>query len=195
MSKSPQSKRLSKDFNDLLKTIKDTHSAHDGVVTILESAKQTEGVYTVNDNLFDDDYEVSLGTSLQSMENFTVLLRGPLDTPYAGGAFKLHFKTSSEYPFKPPVVTFITKIYHPNINENGAICLDILSGAWSPVFTFVKIIMSICALLSSPNPNDPLRSEAGSLYKSNYKAFLGKAVDETKGRAIRDLNREYLIVK
>ena len=176
MSKAPQSKRLSKDFNDLLKTIRDTHDTQDGVVTS------------------DGPYEESLNDSLNNMSNFTVILRGPLDTPYAGGLFKLNFKTSSEYPFKPPVVTFLTKIYHPNINEKGAICLDILSSQWTPVLTFTKVVMSICALLSSPNPNDPLRSEAGSLYKSDNKKFLIKAIDETKKHAPRDLEREYLVV-
>ncbi len=178
MSKpAPQSKRLAKDFNDLLKTIRDTGSAIDGVVT-------SEG-----------DYDAALSSSLKNMDNFTVLLRGPIDTPYAGGTFRLNFKTSTEYPFKPPTVTFLTKIYHPNINESGAICLDILSSQWTPVLTFTKVIMSICALLSSPNPNDPLRSEAGALYKSDVKKYLTKAVEETKKHAPRDPDREYMIVK
>lgn len=177
MSKAPQSKRLSKDFNDLLKTIRETQNSQDGVVA-------TQG-----------DYDEALNTTLKNMENFTVLLRGPLDTPYAGGLFKLNFKTTSEYPFKPPTVTFLTKIYHPNINESGAICLDILSSQWTPVLTFTKIIMSICALLSSPNPNDPLRSEAGSLFKSDHKKFLIKASEETKKHAPRDPEREYLVIK
>lgn len=199
MSSAPQSKRLIKDFGDLLKVIKETHDSNDGVVSILERVRRpndgTNSDTLSYENNFDDDYDNALSGSLQNMENFEILLRGPLDTPYAGGAFKLHFKIPSDYPFKPPLVTFHTKIYHPNINESGAICLDILSGQWSPALTFTKIIMSICALLSSPNPNDPLRCEAGSLFKSDNKKFLIKAIDETKKHAITDTQRQYMEVK
>lgn len=177
MSKAPQNKRLSKDFNDLIKTIKDTYGEKDGVVTS------------------DGECDIESNPSLKHMDNFTVIIRGPLDTPYAGGMFKINFKTTSEYPFKPPTVTFLTKIYHPNINENGAICLDILSSQWTPVLTFTKVIMSICALLSTPNPNDPLRSEAGSLYKNDFNKFQLKAIEETQKHASKDPEREYFVVK
>lgn len=177
MSKqAPQGPRLKKDFNDLLKTIKDTSESTDGVVTC-------EG-----------DYDSALESTLKNMSDFTVILRGPVDTPYSGGKFRLNFRVSNEYPFKPPTVTFLTKIYHPNINENGAICLDTLSSQWTPVLTFTKVIMSICALLSSPNPNDPLRPEAAQLYKSDLKRFNKEVIEQTKKHAIPDDKREYMIV-
>ncbi|VUZ43603.1 unnamed protein product, partial [Hymenolepis diminuta] len=56
---------------------------------------------------------------------------GPDDSPYAGGIFHLDIHFPPDYPFKPPKITFITKIYHPNINSNGSICLDILKDQWS----------------------------------------------------------------
>ena len=63
---------------------------------------------------------------------------GPPDSPYSGGVFFLNITFPTDYPFKPPKVQFITKIYHPNINANGSICLDILRDQWSPALTISK---------------------------------------------------------
>jgi len=58
-----------------------------------------------------------------------------MDSPYTGGIFYLKITFPSDYPFKPPKVTFTTKIYHPNISSSGSICLDILQGQWSPALS------------------------------------------------------------
>jgi ubiquitin-conjugating enzyme E2 D/E len=60
------------------------------------------------------------------------------ESPYAGGVFFLSIMFPTDYPFKPPKVSFTTKIYHPNINANGSICLDILRDQWSPALTISK---------------------------------------------------------
>ena len=82
------------------------------------------------------------------------VIRGPLGTCYQGGVFNLLIQFPTDYPFKPPKVTFLTKIYHPNIHsETGAICLDILNSAsmWSPALNTLKTILSVSSLLSDPN--------------------------------------------
>ncbi|XP_069773630.1 ubiquitin-conjugating enzyme E2 D4-like isoform X2 [Narcine bancroftii] len=71
-------------------------------------------------------------------------IMGPSDSPYQGGVFFLNIHFPSDYPFKPPKVSFTTKIYHPNINSNGSICLDILRSQWSPALTLSKGMGSIC---------------------------------------------------
>jgi ubiquitin-conjugating enzyme E2 D len=96
---------------------------------------------------------------------------GPKDTPYEGGIFRLSIKFPPEYPFVSPVVKFETKIFHCNILEKGDICLDILKGQWSPAYTIFKVLLSIVALLSDPNPNDPLNADAARLYKTNRKFY------------------------
>lgn len=102
-------------------------------------------------------------------------IMGPTQTCYEGGVFFLDIKFPKEYPFKPPKVYFITKIYHPNINGSGAICLDILKDQWSPALTISKVLLSICSLLSDPNPDDPLVPEIANLYKTNKKLYQTKA--------------------
>jgi len=77
---------------------------------------------------------------------------GPEGSPYAGGVFFLKIQFPQDYPFKPPKVTFRTRIYHCNINSQGAICLDILKDNWSPALTTSKVLLSICSLLTDPNP-------------------------------------------
>ena len=122
----------------------------------------------------------SAGPSGNNMMKWDATIIGPPDTPYEGGIFKLSIDFSHDYPFKPPTIKFITKIYHCNINSNGGICLDILNKNWSPALTISKVLISICSLLSDPNPNDPLVYEIADLYKQN--------------RQLHDINaREYTI--
>ena len=100
---------------------------------------------------------------------------GPDDSPYQGGVFELDIRFPIEYPFKPPKIYFITKIYHPNINSNGGICLDILKEQWSPALTISKVLLSICSLLTDPNPDDPLMVDIAELYKENIEEYKIKA--------------------
>lgn len=92
---------------------------------------------------------------------------GPDESPYAGGVFFLDIHFPADYPFKPPKVHFTTRIYHCNINSNGGICLDILKDQWSPALTISKVLLSICSLLTDPNPDDPLVPDIAQLLKTD----------------------------
>eukprot|EP00695_Tsukubamonas_globosa_P003720 TRINITY_DN799_c0_g1_i2.p1 TRINITY_DN799_c0_g1~~TRINITY_DN799_c0_g1_i2.p1 ORF type:complete len:160 (+),score=16.64 TRINITY_DN799_c0_g1_i2:109-588(+) len=109
---------------------------------------------------------------------WSAVIFGPEDTPWENGTFRLQLEFSEEYPNKPPKVRFITKIFHPNVYNDGQICLDILQANWSPIYDVSAILTSIQSLLTDPNPNSPANSEAARLYRENKRAYE-KKVRET----------------
>jgi len=107
----------------------------------------------------------SAGPRQDDLFHWSSTILGPTESVYEGGVFQLDIRFPPDYPFKPPKIVFITKIYHPNVNSDGAICLDILKDQWSPALTISKVLLSICSLLTDPNPDDPLVPEIAKLYK------------------------------
>ncbi|KAI1138415.1 ubiquitin-conjugating enzyme/RWD-like protein [Hypoxylon sp. FL0543] len=101
---------------------------------------------------------------------------GPPGTPYEGGKFIVDVKIPNEYPFRPPVMKFDTKVWHPNISsQTGAICLDTLSSAWSPVLTIKSTLLSLQGLFESPEPKDPQDAEVAKMMINDREAFNKKA--------------------
>lgn len=94
----------------------------------------------------------SAGPKGENFYEWVSTILGPPGSVYEGGVFFLDIHFSPEYPFKPPKVTFRTRIYHCNINSQGVICLDILKDNWSPALTISKVLLSICSLLTDCNP-------------------------------------------
>ena len=111
--------------------------------------------------------------------NWQATIYGTEGSPYYGGVFYLNISFPYDYPFKPPNINFITKIYHCNINNSGAICLDILKDTWSPALTISKVLLSICSLLNDPNPDDPLMPEIAQEFKHNNELFKKNAAEWT----------------
>merc|ERR1712045_2605 len=89
-----------------------------------------------------------------------------------------------DYPMSAPKVRFITRIYHPNIDKLGRICLDILKDKWSPALQIRTVLLSIQALLSAPNPDDPLANDVAELWKANEAEALKNARDCTRKYAM-----------
>ncbi|OMO74799.1 Ubiquitin-conjugating enzyme, E2 [Corchorus capsularis] len=131
---------------------------------------------------------ISASPSEDNMRYFNVMILGPTQSPYEGGVFKLELFLPEEYPMAAPKmvdsllgaftvtllpgrtvlhVRFLTKIYHPNIDKLGRICLDILKDKWSPALQIRTVLLSIQALLSAPNPDDPLSENIAKHWKTN----------------------------
>jgi len=104
-------KRLTKELKDLEKS----------------REKDKEEGYTLNPATSDDLF------------NWTATIAGPKGSPYEGGVFSLELSIPENYPMDAPEVTFVTKVYHPNISSDGDICLDTLSDQWSPALTLGKV--------------------------------------------------------
>eukprot|EP00915_Cephaloidophora_sp_WS-2016_P001226 GHVH01001706.1.p1 GENE.GHVH01001706.1~~GHVH01001706.1.p1 ORF type:complete len:180 (+),score=26.24 GHVH01001706.1:116-655(+) len=107
----------------------------------------------------------------EDIYNWTGIIQGPEGSPWEGGAFKLTMKFPDDYPMKPPEVTFVTPIFHPNVYNNGSICLDILQNLWAPVFDVSGILMSIQSLLNDPNPDSPANNEAAQYWNNDRREY------------------------
>ena len=121
----------------------------------------------------DPPFNCSAGLSGNGSDLFkwNATIFGPSGSPYEGGVFNLDLEFPNDYPFKPPIVRFITPILHCNINNNGGICLDILKNQWSAALKLNSVILSLSALLANPNPDDPLEFNVARVYKSDINLF------------------------
>ena len=130
-------------------------------------------------------YPSLVKAELKTDENYfdwIVIIFGPKSSPFEGGIFKLEVNLNPKnYPLTPPKMKFLTKMFHPNVNEsNGNICLDILQGEWSPALTILTTAISIISFLTDPNADSPLNSNAATLYKNNRMAYDKKVKDFTR---------------
>ncbi len=116
-----------------------------------------------------------------------IKLKGPQDTPYQNGIFKIQLNISQTYPFQPPHLKFLTKMYHPNIAQyDGGICIDILKDQWSAALKLKSIILSISSLLENPNPRDPLEPHIADEYMNDKKSFVNNVVKYVKKYSIKE---------
>mmetsp|Transcript_9097 Transcript_9097/g.15856 ORF Transcript_9097/g.15856 Transcript_9097/m.15856 type:complete len:191 (+) Transcript_9097:137-709(+) len=123
-----------------------------------------------------------LGNNLQRLRGW---VPGPKDTPYDGGLYEIEIILPNQYPFEPPKMRFVTKVWHPNISsQSGAICLDILKDQWSPALTIKTAMLSLQALLSSPQADDPQDAVVAKQYISEREVFKRQARHWTEAFAL-----------
>jgi ubiquitin-conjugating enzyme E2 N len=121
---------------------------------------------------------------VEIMENnfryFKLKIIGPENTPYHNGIFEFIVYMPPKYPTSPPIVRMTTKIYHPNIDGQGKICLNILKDDnWSPTITLKTLALSLSGLLESPNLDDPLDVNVTKHFVDNPKEAFEKAKEWT----------------
>jgi len=105
----------------------------------------------------------------------------PENPPYNKGAFRIEVNFPAEYPFKPPKVNFKSKIYHPNVDEKGQVCLPIISAEnWKPATKTDQVIESLINLVNEPEPEHPLRADLAEEYQKDRKKFMKNAEEFTK---------------
>uniref|UniRef100_UPI00358DE6D7 ubiquitin-conjugating enzyme E2 R2 isoform X1 n=2 Tax=Myxine glutinosa TaxID=7769 RepID=UPI00358DE6D7 len=140
--------------------------------------------------------------------NWEVAIFGPPNTLYEGGYFKAQMKFPKDYPYSPPTFRFLTKMWHPNIYENGDVCISILhppvddpqsgelpSERWNPTQSVRTILLSVISLLNEPNTFSPANVDASVMYRKwrdskgrdkEYAQIIRKQVMATKTEADKD---------
>lgn len=109
---------------------------------------------------------------------WNAVIIGPDATPFEDGTFRLVLKFDENYPSNPPVVRFLSEMFHPNVYPSGDLCLDILQNRWSPTFDVSTILTSIQSLLNDPNTASPANVEAANMFR-DHRSQYSKRVRET----------------
>nr|BAA09092.1 ubiquitin-conjugating enzyme [Paramecium tetraurelia] len=112
------------------------------------------------------------------IKTWKILLYGPKGTVYEGGLYILSYVFTQNYPFRPPKVQFITKLYHPNVSRGGSLCLDVLNTSWSPLLTTTKVLDAVSVMLQNPNADDALDCNIAAIYKHEPELFKQNALKE-----------------
>ncbi|KAJ1823177.1 Ubiquitin-conjugating enzyme E2 C [Coemansia sp. RSA 2599] len=123
---------------------------------------------------------ISAFPSSDNMLNWAGTIEGASGTVYEGLKYKLSLSFPSDYPFTAPTIKFDTPCWHPNVDDRGNICLDILKEKWSAIYNVQTILLSLQTLLGDPNVSSPLNGPAAQLWENQeeYKRVLLKHYKE-----------------
>lgn len=135
---------------------------------------------------------IAAWTDNNSIYQMKAQICGPVDSPYENGVFKISIVIPETYPFDPPQVTFGTRIYHPNIDDQGRVCLDTLNlppkGSWTPTVTLSSLLTTISQLMAYPNADDGLVRAVTEVCRNDRAKFNATAREWTKKYAIDQSN-------
>ena len=115
------------------------------------------------------------------------------ECPWRGGSYLFTVSVPDSYPHEPPKTLCKTMIYHPNIDYNGNVCLNILREEWKPVLGLNAVILGLIFLFIEPNPDDPLNKEAAELQRTNESLFIETVKKSLRGNSINGVSFPRLI--
>lgn len=135
---------------------------------------------------------ISAGAIGSDVFHWWASIGGPQGSPYAGGLFSLQLLFPSDFPFAPPKVHFIGKVYHPNVSQaDGSICLDVLRNGWNPALNVRTLLNAISELLAHPNPEDALEIDLANQLETNPELFNTTAREWTQKYAAATEKQNY----
>ncbi len=112
---------------------------------------------------------------------------------WCGASYTFHMKVPPNYPHEPPVCMCTPKIYHPNIDFQGHVCLPIMRKDWKPVFGMYIVITGLKMILVEPNPDDPLNIEVAGIMRTDMDKFKANVRRSLQGNRIGDENFDKLL--
>ncbi|CAL5867949.1 uncharacterized protein PFLUO_LOCUS2172 [Penicillium psychrofluorescens] len=146
-----------------------------------------------------DLQELTLGSTMKmsfpnpdDILNFTLTIE-PDEGMYKGGVFHFSFAVNQNFPHDPPKVKCTQKIYHPNIDLEGNVCLNILREDWKPVLNLNAVIVGMQFLFLEPNASDPLNKEAADDLRTNRDAFKRNVRSSMAGGSVRSVSYERVL--
>lgn len=122
-----------------------------------------------------------LSQNQKDIMNFNATYTPEKDSYWYGGKYEFSISIPDSYPFNPPKVFCNTRIYHPNIDLKGNVCLNILREDWKPTLNISTVIAGIYFLFTDPNPNDPLNHDAAEVMRDNLNQFIQNVKKSLKG--------------
>ncbi|CEF75469.1 NEDD8-conjugating protein ubc12 [Fusarium graminearum] len=143
--------------------------------------------------------ELSLGSTMKTefpdpddILNF-VLTIDPDEGMYRSGRFTFDFAINQNFPHEPPKVRCREKIYHPNIDLEGKVCLNILREDWKPVLNLNAVIVGLQFLFLEPNASDPLNKEAAEDLRNNREGFKRNVRTAMGGGVVKGTNYDRVL--
>ena len=117
----------------------------------------------------------------KNIMEFKVVYTPEKDSYWYPGLYEFNFSVPTNYPFSPPKIHCLTKIFHPNIDLQGNVCLNILREDWKPTLNMATVIASVYFLFYDPNPKDPLNHEASEMMRNSRDEFIKNVKKTLKG--------------
>lgn len=164
----------------------------DAPSAVLQTPSQIRIQKDINELLLPPTIKLNILEPVAQMKNFEILIT-PDDGYYANGAFKFNLTVNNNFPIDPPKVKCTQKIYHPNIDLDGNVCLNILREDWSPVWSLNAILFGLLHLFLEPNPNDPLNKESAGMLIRDKNLFKRYVKASMNGGSIDSVRYDYVL--